>query len=147
MSDNKCGCCCGGSSAPNSNDIKEFVKEKYGQVAVNAAQSKETCCCGSGTSKDAITRDLYSEAETQGIPVEALLASMGCANPIALANLNPGEVVLDLGSGGGIDVLLSAKRVGPTGKAYGLDMTDEMLELARKKPERSRHRERRISEG
>ncbi|MCL5104817.1 MAG: arsenite methyltransferase [Armatimonadetes bacterium] len=132
MAENKCGCCCGGSSTPSGNDIKEFVKEKYGQVAVNAAERKETSCCGSGTSKDAITRDLYSEAETQGIPVEALLASMGCANPMALANLNPGEVVLDLGSGGGIDVLLSAKRVGTTGKAYGLDMTDEMLALAEK---------------
>lgn len=132
MADNKCGCCCGGNSTPGGNDIKEFVKEKYGQVAVNAGAHKETSCCGSGTSKDAITRDLYSEAETQGIPVEALLASMGCANPMALANLNPGEVVLDLGSGGGIDVLLSAKRVGPTGKAYGLDMTDEMLALAEK---------------
>jgi ubiquinone/menaquinone biosynthesis C-methylase UbiE len=108
------------------------VKKKYGQVAENAASRKETSCCGDGTSKDAITRDLYSEAETAGIPVEALLASMGCANPIALAQLSPGEVVLDLGSGGGIDVLLSAKRVGPTGKAYGLDMTDEMLALARK---------------
>jgi SAM-dependent methyltransferase len=132
MAENKCGCCCGGGGTTGSNDIKECVKEKYGQVAVNAAEHKETSCCGSGTSKDAITRDLYTEAETQGIPVEALLASMGCANPLALANLNPGEVVLDLGSGGGIDVLLSAKRVGPTGKAYGLDMTDEMLELARK---------------
>jgi SAM-dependent methyltransferase len=125
-------CCCGGGETISGNDIKDFVKAKYGQVAVNAAERKETNCCGSGTSKDAITRDLYSEAETQGIPVEALLASMGCANPLALANLNPGEVVLDLGSGGGIDVLLSAKRVGPTGKAYGLDMTDEMLELAKK---------------
>ena len=125
-------CCCGCGEAANSEDIKAFVKEKYGQVAVNAGEHKQTSCCGSGTSKDAITRDLYSEAETQGIPVEALLASMGCANPIALAQLNPGEVVLDLGSGGGIDVLLSAKRVGATGKAYGLDMTDEMLELARK---------------
>lgn len=138
MADNKCGCCCGDGNT-GSNDIKESIKEKYRQVAVSAGQSKQTSCCGSGsgsccgdTSRDAITRDLYSEAETQGIPVEALLASMGCANPIALANLNPGEVVLDLGSGGGIDVLLSAKRVGPTGKAYGLDMTDEMLELARK---------------
>lgn len=128
----KCGCCCGGSGTANGNDIKEFVKEKYGQVAVNASERRETSCCGSGTSKDAITRDLYSEAETEGIPVEALLASMGCANPLALASLAPGEVVLDLGSGGGIDVLLSAKRVGPTGKAYGLDMTDEMLALARK---------------
>lgn len=132
MSENKCGCCGGGSKTTDSNDIKNFVKEKYGQVAVNAEERKETSCCGSGTSKDAITRDLYSEAEIQGIPVEALLASMGCANPLALANLNSGEVVLDLGSGGGIDVLLSAKRVGPTGKAYGLDMTDEMLQLARK---------------
>lgn len=132
MAKNKCGCCCGGSSTPNGSDIKDFVKQKYGQVAVNATERKETSCCGSGTSKDAITRDLYSEAETQGIPVEALLASMGCANPMALANLNAGEVVLDLGSGGGIDVLLSAKRVGPTGKAYGLDMTDEMLALAEK---------------
>ncbi len=129
MSDNKsCGCGCGSDSG----DIKSFVKQKYGQVAVNAGKHKETSCCCEGTSKDAITRDLYSEAETAGLPVEAVLASMGCANPIALAELKPGEVVLDLGSGGGIDVLLSAKRVGPTGKAYGLDMTDEMLELARK---------------
>src|ERR1035437_3196161 len=131
MSDNK-KCCCGGDKTTSGDDIKSSIKEKYGQVAVNASERKETSCCGSGTSKDAITRDLYSEAETQGIPVEALLASMGCANPMALANLKPGEVVLDLGSGGGIDVLLSAKRVGPTGKAYGLDMTDEMLALARK---------------
>jgi len=131
MSETKKGCCSGVGTA-DVNDIKEYVKEKYGLVAVNAAKRKETSCCGSCTSKDAITRDLYSEAETEGIPVEALLASMGCANPIALANLNPGEVVLDLGSGGGIDVLLSAKRVGPTGKAYGLDMTDEMLALAEK---------------
>lgn len=131
MADCKCGCGGGGEIA-DSSSIKAFVKEKYGQVAVNAGEHKETSCCGSGTSKDAITRDLYSETETQGIPVEALLASMGCANPMALANLNEGEVVLDLGSGGGIDVLLSAKRVGPTGKAYGLDMTDEMLALAEK---------------
>jgi len=129
---NKCGCGCGCGPTAATDDIKAFVKEKYGQVAENAAQRKQTSCCGEGTCKDAITRDLYSEAETAGIPVEALLASMGCANPIALAQLNPGEVVLDLGSGGGIDVLLSAKRVGSTGKAYGLDMTDEMLALARK---------------
>ena len=128
----KSGCCCGGSSVTGGKDVKAFVKEKYGQVAVNAAALKESSCGCGCTSKDAITRDLYSEAETSGIPVEALLASMGCANPMALANLSPGEVVLDLGSGGGIDVLLSAKRVGPTGKAYGLDMTDEMLALARK---------------
>jgi 2-polyprenyl-3-methyl-5-hydroxy-6-metoxy-1,4-benzoquinol methylase len=121
-------CCCGNHDTL----VKEYVKEKYGEVARNAAEHRETSCCSGGTCKDAITRDLYSEAETAGIPVEALLASMGCANPVALAQLNPGEVVLDLGSGGGIDVLLSAKRVGPTGKAYGLDMTDEMLALARK---------------
>ncbi len=131
MSDKACGCGC--SCGPTeANDVKKSVKEKYGQVAVNASKRKETSCCGNGTSKDAITRDLYSEAETQGLPVEALLASMGCANPIALASLRAGEVVLDIGSGGGIDVLLSARRVGPTGKAYGLDMTDEMLDLARK---------------
>lgn len=132
MADNKCGCCCGGGGTVAGSDIKEFIKEKYGQAAVNASGRKQASCCGSGTSKDAITRDLYTEAETEGIPVEALLASLGCANPIALANLNEGEVVLDLGSGGGIDVLLSAKRVGTTGKAYGLDMTDEMLALAEK---------------
>ena len=129
MSDTKS--CCGGGNAAAGEDIKAFVKQKYGEVAVNAAAGNQGSCGCSCTSKDAITRDLYSEAETAGLPVEAVLASMGCANPIALAQLSPGEVVLDLGSGGGIDVLLSAKRVGPTGKAYGLDMTDEMLDLAR----------------
>lgn len=139
MSDCRCGCCGSGGENTQDTSIKESIKEKYGQVAVDAGERRQTSCCASssssccsGTSRDAITRDLYTEAETQGIPVEALLASMGCANPIALAQLNPGEVVLDLGSGGGIDVLLSAKRVGPTGKAYGLDMTDEMLALAEK---------------
>ncbi len=133
MVESKCGCCCGdGGGMADSSDIKEIIKEKYGKAAVVAGQRKQASCCGGGTSKDAITRDLYSEAETEGIPVEALLASLGCANPMALADIKPGEVVLDLGSGGGIDVLLSAKRVGPEGKAYGLDMTDEMLELARK---------------
>lgn len=131
MSENK-GCCCGCSSYITGDDVKAAVRETYGKAAVAASERKIASCCGSGTSKDAITRDLYAEAETEGIPLEALLASLGCANPTALAKLNPGEVVLDLGSGGGIDVLLSAKRVGPTGKAYGLDMTDEMLELARK---------------
>src|SRR6266478_8491498 len=112
-------------------NIKEIVKEKYGQAAL---RGKSGSCCGtadaSGTSCDPITSNLYDTAQMQQVPGEALQASLGCGNPTALAKLNPGEVVLDLGSGGGIDVLLSAKRVGPTGKAYGLDMTDEMLALA-----------------
>jgi len=128
MTEQKCRC---GKSDENES-IKDFVKEKYGEIARNAGSGKTGSCCGEGTSKDAITRDLYTDAETKGIPVEALLASMGCANPLAIAQLNEGEVVLDLGSGGGIDVLLSARRVGPTGKAYGLDMTNDMLSLARR---------------
>jgi len=132
MATDKCRCCGSGGETAGGNDIKEFIRERYGQAAVAASERRQASCCGSGTSKDAITRDLYTEAETEGLPVEALLASLGCANPMALANLSPGEVVLDLGSGGGIDVLLSAKRVGPTGRAYGLDMTDEMLALARR---------------
>src|SRR5467141_303069 len=112
-------------------NIKEIVKEKYGQAAL---RGKSGSCCGtadaSGTACDPITSNLYDAAQMQQVPGEALQASLGCGNPTALAKLNPGEVVLDLGSGGGIDVLLSAKRVGPTGKAYGLDMTDEMLALA-----------------
>src|SRR5213075_1492541 len=112
-------------------DIKEIVKEKYGQAALGG---KTGSCFGtagtSGSAGDPITSNLYDAAELQQVPGEALEASLGCGNPTALAKLNPGEVVLDLGSGGGIDVLLSAKRVGPTGKAYGLDMTDEMLALA-----------------
>src|ERR1700687_4614089 len=112
-------------------DIKEIVKEKYGQAAL---RGKSGSCCGtadaSGTSCDPITSNLYDAKQIEQVPGEALQASLGCGNPTALAKLNPGEVVLDLGSGGGIDVLLSAKRVGPTGKAYGLDMTDEMLALA-----------------
>jgi arsenite methyltransferase len=131
VSENK-SCCCGCTGAAAGDDVKAAVRETYGRAAMAASERKTASCCGSGTSKDAITRDLYTEAETEGIPVEALLASLGCANPMALADLKPGEVVLDLGSGGGIDVLLSAKRVGPTGKAYGLDMTDEMLALARR---------------
>jgi arsenite methyltransferase len=136
VKDGKCcsGCGCGSKS---DETIKDTVKAKYGQVAEAAKRHKETSCCGGGTSKDAITRDLYSEAEAANVPVEALLASMGCANPVALAELRPGEVVLDLGSGGGIDVLLSARRVGPTGRAYGLDMTDDMLDLARKNQQES----------
>src|SRR5438128_9092164 len=115
----------------DSANIKEIVKEKYGQAAL---RGKSGSCCGtadaSGTSCDPITSNLYDAAQMEQVPGEALQASLGCGNPTALAKLNPGEVVLDLGSGGGIDVLLSAKRVGPTGKAYGLDMTDEMLALA-----------------
>src|SRR6476469_5831012 len=107
------------------NDIKEAVREKYSQAAVRAGT-----CCGARPS-DPITSNLYSEQETGALPEAAVLASLGCGNPTALAELKAGETVLDLGSGGGIDVLLSARRVGPTGKAYGLDMTDEMLALAR----------------
>src|SRR6266852_3108078 len=117
-------------SEPN---IQEAVKEKYGEAAKRAA-SGGTACCGGGASLkgcDPITKDLYSDAEKDALPEKAVAASLGCGNPTALAKLQPGEVVLDLGSGGGIDVILSAKRVGPTGKAYGLDMTDEMLALAR----------------
>jgi SAM-dependent methyltransferase len=114
-------------------DIKDVVKEKYGQAALRVASGGSSCCGASacGTDVDPITSDLYDEKQKQGLPEEAVLASLGCGNPTALAALKPGETVLDLGSGGGIDVLLSAKRVGPTGKAYGLDMTDEMLALAR----------------
>src|SRR3989440_8562230 len=111
-------------------DIKQIVKEKYGQAALGKSGS----CCGtlgtSGSAGDPITSNLYDAAEVQQVPGEALEASLGCGNPTALAHLSPGETVLDLGSGGGIDVLLSARRVGPSGKAYGLDMTDEMLALA-----------------
>ncbi len=115
-------------------DISEVVRERYGKAALQVMEGKpKASCCGTGAScsPDPITADLYAAAETAGLPAEALLASLGCGNPTALAELKPGEVVLDLGSGGGIDVLLSARRVGPTGKAYGLDMTDEMLRLAR----------------
>ena len=115
-------------------NIKDVVKEKYGQAALRVATGGSSCC-GAGPGVDGccdpITSNLYDSSEMSQIPEEAVLASLGCGNPTALAQLNPGETVLDLGSGGGIDVLLSAKRVGPTGKAYGLDMTDEMLALAR----------------
>jgi SAM-dependent methyltransferase len=114
-------------------EIKQVVKETYGQAATRVRSSK-TSCCGGGSGANAgcdpITSDLYSDEEGASIPENALRASLGCGNPTALAQLNPGETVLDLGSGGGIDVLLSARRVGPSGKAYGLDMTDEMLALA-----------------
>jgi SAM-dependent methyltransferase len=110
--------------------IRETVKEKYGQIALQVVSGGKGCC-GSASACDPITSNLYTDAETGELPAEAVAASLGCGNPTALAQLNPGETVLDLGSGGGIDVLLSAKRVGLTGKAYGLDMTDEMLALAR----------------
>ncbi len=117
-------------AAPN---IKEIVKEKYGEAALRVSSGGSSCCGAAPATEaccDPITSNLYDESQKQQIPGAALDASLGCGNPTALAILNPGEVVLDLGSGGGIDVLLSAKRVGPTGKAYGLDMTDEMLALA-----------------
>ena len=115
-------------------DIQQAVREKYGAIATSVKGSSSTtgCCaptaCGCG---DPITSNLYSDAEASSLPADAVTASLGCGNPTALLVLEPGQTVLDLGSGGGIDVLLSAKRVGPTGKAYGLDMTDEMLALAR----------------
>lgn len=121
-------------------DIKEVVKEKYGQAALRVTSGGSSCCgadAACGTNVDPITSNLYDEAQKSGLPQEAVLASLGCGNPTALAALKEGETVLDLGSGGGIDVLLSAKRVGPTGKAYGLDMTDEMLNLARENQKRS----------
>jgi arsenite methyltransferase len=115
-------------------ELKEVVKEKYGQAALRV-RSGGSSCCGAGAALDGccdpITSNLYDALQTGALPEEAVLASLGCGNPTALARLNGGETVLDLGSGGGIDVLLSARRVGPTGKAYGLDMTDEMLALAR----------------
>ena len=114
-------------------EIKQIVKEKYGKAALRVT-SGGSACCGSTPARgecDPITSNLYSGGEKADLPAEAVAASLGCGNPTALAELRPGETVLDLGSGGGIDVLLSAKRVGPAGKAYGLDMTDEMLALAR----------------
>ncbi len=119
-------------------ELKTLVRAKYGEAANRAAAGdRSSCgcgpsCCGGAQSADPITRDLYDEVTTATLPEKAVLASLGCGNPTALAELREGEVVLDLGSGGGIDVLLSARRVGPTGKAYGVDMTDEMLELARR---------------
>ena len=113
-------------------DIQSLVREKYGEAARGVSQSGKAACCGSGLSCcDPITKDLYGDDEKGMLPEKAVLASLGCGNPTALIELKEGETVLDLGSGGGIDVLLSARRVGPSGKAYGLDMTDEMLELGR----------------
>jgi arsenite methyltransferase len=127
--------------------LTQTVKERYGQAAKRVIEGDPASCCGPVSSccgaapgtgaRDPITSDLYSLEQTSGLPADAVLASLGCGNPTALAELHEGEVVLDLGSGGGIDVLLSARRVGPTGKAYGLDMTDEMLALARANAERA----------
>jgi arsenite methyltransferase len=122
------------------NRVKEVVREKYGEAARRVATGESGSCCGGAAfqgSCNPITSNLYGEVETEVLPEQAVLASLGCGNPTVLAELNEGEVVLDLGSGGGIDVLLSARRVGPTGKAYGLDMTDEMLELARENARRA----------
>src|SRR5712675_288833 len=116
----------------SNESIREKVREEYAQAALRVTDAGGGACCGSSApANNPITSNLYAESETAALPAEAIAASLGCGNPTALAELKPGETVLDLGSGGGIDVLLSARRVGPTGKAYGLDMTDEMLVLAR----------------
>ena len=123
-------------NAPADKQVVEAVREKYGSIALDVLNDRSTSgCCDDdccGTASDGITDNLYQVDDLDGLPLKAALASLGCGNPTALAELHPGEVVLDLGSGGGIDVLLSARRVGPTGFAYGLDMTDAMLELARR---------------
>jgi arsenite methyltransferase len=122
----------------SQSEIRDLVKEKYGAAARRAADGeKGGGCCGADASCDPITSNLYDASQIGALPVEAVIASLGCGNPTALAELSPGEVVLDLGSGGGIDVLLSARRVSPGGKAYGLDMTDDMLALARENQRRS----------
>ncbi len=117
-------------------NLKDAVQQRYGQAALMVLKGKTPSCCTSG-SRDPVTGNLYDASQVAQIPEDAVLASLGCGNPTALAQLSPGEVVLDLGSGGGIDVLLSARRVGPTGKAYGLDMTDAMLALAEENKRKS----------
>src|SRR5687767_4933890 len=120
-------------------DLKQIVKDKYGQAALRVS-SGGSSCCGDSPSRgacDPITSNLYESGDTAALPADAVAASLGFGNPTALADIAPGETVLDLGSGGGIDVLLSARRVGPGGKAYGLDMTDEMLKLARENQKKS----------
>src|SRR2546427_4704305 len=115
-----------------SDELKAVVRDKYGKAALKVTGGAGASCCdATARAADPITSNIYGCGETAELPAEAVAASLGCGNPTALAQLNPGDVVLDLGSGGGIDVLLSARRVGPAGKAYGLDMTDEMLDLAR----------------
>jgi arsenite methyltransferase len=129
-----------GEDIMSTTDMKEVVKEKYGQAALRVKAGGSSCCgatAASGLGCDPITSNLYDSFQAGQVPDEAMLASLGCGNPTALAKLNPGEVILDLGSGGGVDVLLSAKRVGPSGKAYGLDMTDEMLALANENKRKS----------
>ena len=124
----------------STHDVKATVREKYGEAARRVTGGGGTSCCGGscgGAADDPITSNLYSAEQTAVLPKDAVLASLGCGNPTALAELHEGEVVLDLGSGGGIDVLLSARRVGPSGKAYGLDMTDDMLALARENQRKS----------
>ena len=120
-------------------EIRSVVREKYGEAARRAAEGKTSCGCGGteGGCGDPITDNLYDASQIGVLPIEAVVASLGCGNPTALAELSPGETVLDLGSGGGIDVLLSARRVAPAGKAYGLDMTDDMLALARENQRKS----------
>ncbi|MEY2687235.1 MAG: arsenite S-adenosylmethyltransferase [Pseudomonadota bacterium] len=122
-------------------DVKQVVKQRYGEAAARVAQGASNACCGGGAASiggsDPITSNLYDALQAGEVPEQALLASLGCGNPTALAELVPGETVLDLGSGGGIDVLLSAKRVGPTGRAFGLDMTDQMLALAEENKRKS----------
>lgn len=123
-----------------TSDLHQIVQNHYAAAAAAASASEKATCCGGSTCcapVDPISRDLYDDVEVAHLPEAAVLASLGCGNPTALAELNPGQVVLDLGSGGGIDVLLSARRVGPTGRAYGLDMTDEMIALARANAERA----------
>jgi SAM-dependent methyltransferase len=123
-----------------ADELRHLVKEKYGEAARRAAVGKTSCGCGGAEESgcgDPITGHLYDAAQIGTLPIEAVVASLGCGNPTALAELKAGETVLDLGSGGGIDVLLSARRVGPTGRAYGLDMTDDMLALARENQRKS----------
>ncbi|HEY0856421.1 MAG TPA: arsenite methyltransferase [Albitalea sp.] len=124
----------------NTSDVKDVVKQKYGEAATRVAQGATNSCCGGapgGSGCDPITSNLYDPAQAGQVPETALLASLGCGNPTALADLKPGETVLDLGSGGGIDVLLSARRVGPAGRAFGIDMTDQMLALAEENKRKS----------
>jgi arsenite methyltransferase len=120
-----------------ASNLTASVQARYGEIARNVSAGAKDSCCDSSCCGDPISSDLYDARQTKGLPDKAVLASLGCGNPTALATLNAGDVVLDLGSGGGIDVLLSAKRVGPTGKAYGLDMTDDMLALARENQQKA----------